>query len=324
MSKAKGKKLAMPAFVDPCLATLVTDTPSSKEWGHEIKFDGYRLQARIENGNVQLLTRSGQDWTDKFGALPKSLLTLKLVSAIIDGEVVVEDAHGASSFVELVSDLKARRSARMVYFAFDLLFLDGADVSALPLSARKSLLKRVMGRCKCGGQIRFADHLKGNGPKMLSEACKIGLEGIISKRLDKPYRSGRGTDWVKSKCIQSDEFVVAGYLESNAAKNAVGALVVGFYEGGKFIYAGRVGTGFNRRSASELWQNFQVLRVSKPFFAKSLDATQSKLVIWLKPKLVAQVEYGAWTGDGLLRHASFKALRDDKSADQVGRPSTSR
>ena len=322
MRKPSAKRAEMPAFIEPCLATLAAEPPDDAQWAHEIKFDGYRLQAHIDKGRVQLLTRSGLDWTEKFGGLAKSLLALKVKSAVIDGEVVVEDERGASSFVELVSDLKAKRSARMVYFAFDLLYLDGTDTRALLLADRKALLKRLLPRRKTS-QARFSDHVDGNGAAVLAEACKMGLEGIISKRLDKPYRSGRGVDWLKAKCIQTDEFVVVGYLDSTTIQNAVGALVVGFYEGKKLIYAGRVGTGFNRRVAGELWQQLHNLRKAKSLFAAPLDPMQAKGVVWVKPSLVAQIEYRAWTGDGLLRHASFKALRDDKPAHQVRRPSNS-
>ena len=209
----------------------------------------------------------------------RRLLKLKVTSAIIDGEVVVEDQNGASSFVELFSDLKARRSARMVYYAFDLLFLDGADTRELPLVDRKRLLKRSFARRKRAVQVRFSDHVQGNGAKMLAEACKLGLEGIISKRLDRPYRSGRGVDWLKAKCIQSDEFVIAGYLNSTAVNDAIGALVVGFYEGKNLIYAGRVGTGFDRRVAGDLWLKLQKLRRGTAPFAAPVDrATRRKML----------------------------------------------
>lgn len=310
----------MPAFIAPCLATLSSVPPESAQWAHEIKFDGYRLQARIDNGEVRFLTRSGLDWTEKFGSLAQALQTLDVTAAIIDGEVVVEDETGASSFVELVSDLKARRSTRMVFYAFDLMFLDGADTRALPLADRKKLLKRSFARRRSGGQVRFSDHVQGNGAMMLSQACKLGLEGIISKRLDKPYRSGRGVDWIKAKCLQSDEFVIAGYLDSTAVKGSVGALVVGFYEGKQLIYAGRVGTGFNRRVAGDLWLQMQKIRRDTSPFATPVEKAKAAGVVWVKPSLVAQVEYRAWTGEGILRHASFKALRTDKQAREVNDP----
>ncbi len=316
----RGGGATLPAFVEPCLAMLVSDPPMSEQWVHEIKFDGYRMQARIEQGQVQLLTRSGRDWTPKFQTLAEALQALNVTSALIDGEVVVEDDHGVSSFVELVKDLKANRSERMVYFAFDLLFHDNTDTRALCLEDRKALLKRTLGRTKPGAKLRYSEHMTGDSQTILAHACKLGLEGIISKRLDRPYRSGRHDDWLKAKCIQTDEFVIAGYLDSSAVANAIGALVVGFYEGRDFIYAGRVGTGFSRRTAAELWQAMQTLKRPNPDFKLPLDRLQAKAVVWVKPKLVAQVEYRAWTADGLLRHAAFKALREDKPAVNVTRP----
>lgn len=313
--------MPMPSFIAPCLATLATEPPIGSEWAHEIKYDGYRLQARIDAGAVQLLTRSGLDWTGKFGALAKRLGKIKVASAILDGEVVVENEHGASSFSDLVADLKAGRSERMVFIAFDLLFHDGADLREMPLAERKGALKRLLAPQKKLGLLRYSDHVLGHGATMLTEACKLGLEGIISKRLDKPYLSGRGTIWLKSKCIATDEFVVIGYLDSKPVKNAIGALVLGYYDDKQLIYAGRVGTGFDRKTASALWQNFQSLRTDKSPLASPLDAQQAKDVVWLRPRLVAQVEYRSWTRDGILRHAAFKALRGDKSAKSVAHPS---
>lgn len=322
MNKDTGRpaRTAMPPFISPSLATLAAEPPVGSQWAHEIKFDGYRLQARIENGSVQLLTRSGLDWTDKFGALAKALLSLKVSSAIIDGEVVVENEHGASSFTELVADLKAKRSDRMVFFAFDLMFFNGTDLRAAALIDRKAQLKRLLGRRKKDAPVRYSDHVVGHGGTMLAEACKLGLEGIISKRLDKPYRSGRGNKWLKAKCILTDEFIVVGYLDSNAVRDAIGALVVGFYDGERLVYAGRVGTGFNRRVARELRQQLEKGRTETSPLSTAVDAVQAKGVVWVKPRVVAQVEYRAWTGDGLLRHASFKALRDDKRPRQVKDP----
>ncbi len=316
----KAAQTDLPAFIAPCLATLVREPPSGDRWVHEIKFDGYRIQAHAENGAVRLFTRSGVDWTEKFAPLVKSLHELKVRSAMIDGEVIVEDQRGASSFVELVHDLKTGRSERMTFVTFDLLFLDGTDVRSLPLGERKALLEVLLRKQKKSSPICYSEHLSGDGRAVLTEACKLGLEGVISKRIDKPYRSGRHDDWLKSKCKQSNEFVVAGYLDSSAVKHAAGALVLGYYESKRLVYAGRVGTGFSRRTSGEIWGTLQSMRVETAPFSKPLTPEQAKGVNWVRPKLVAQVEYRAWTGDGLLRQATFKAVREDKPARQVRRP----
>jgi bifunctional non-homologous end joining protein LigD len=220
----------------------------------------------------------------------------------------------------LVEALKAGQSKRMVYFAFDLLYLDGVNLMGATLLDRKSLLNSALKGTAKTGQIRYSAHFEVDGAAMLRESCRHGLEGIISKRKDRPYRSGRRDDWLKTKCILTDEFVVGGYLDSTAQRKAVGALVLGYYDRGRLIYAGRVGTGFNRRSASEVWKQLQNLRTEDSLFSGSLEPSQRRGVTWVKPQLVAQIEYRAWTSDGLLRHASFKGLREDKPAKDVHRP----
>jgi bifunctional non-homologous end joining protein LigD len=320
MRSGRQKRAALPDFIKPCLATAASAPPSGEEWAHEIKFDGYRLQARVENTVVTLRTRTGLDWTEKFDGIAGALSKIKAASAIIDGEAIVEDVRGAPNFSELVSDLKAGRSNRIAFVAFDLLYLNGVDVRPSPLRDRKALLKQLFRSERRNPRLRYSDHQTNAGPAMLLEACKNGLEGIVSKRLDKPYRAGRGADWLKSKCVNTDEFVIAGYLDSTAIKNSVGALALGYYDGARLIYAGRVGTGFNRRTASDIWRELQPLRNGLPAFAQKPDAIQSKGVNWVKPHRVAQIEYRAWTSDGVLRHASFKALRDDKPARGIARP----
>lgn len=320
MSKVTSAREHMPEFIEPCLASLVQEPPEGSLWAHEIKFDGYRLQAHIDDGTVSLYTRSGLDWTHKFAALAQSISEMKVSTAILDGEVVIEDENGVSSFVELVSDLKHRQSARIVFYVFDLLYHDGADLRNLALADRKAALKRLLPRRAKHRAVRYSDHVKGHGDSLLSQACQLGLEGIVSKRLDQPYRSGRGNIWLKAKCINTDEFVILGYSASNAVRHAVGALVVGYYNRENLIYAGRVGTGFTKSTAAELWTRLQSTRLKACPLATPVDAVQAKGVMWVAPRLVAQVGYRGWTADGLLRHAAFKALRSDKSAKSVVDP----
>ena len=309
----------LPDFVAPSLALRLDDAPGGDGWLHEIKYDGYRLQARIDNGKVALLTRNNREWTGRFTAVAKGLAGLNVETALLDGEVVVEGSDGVTSFSELVADLKAGTSERMVYYAFDLLHLNGVDLRGAALLDRKAVLAQVL-KGRRNGTVRFSAHVTGDSELVMDKACELGLEGIISKRADKPYRSGRSGDWIKTTCALTDEFVIGGYLDSNAASEAVGALAVGAYERGRLVYAGRVGTGFSRQTASELWRAAQPLRVPTSPFAGKLDAIQRRGVRWVRPELIAQVQYRAWTGDGILRHASFKGLREDKPARTIRRP----
>ncbi|MFT3731050.1 MAG: non-homologous end-joining DNA ligase [Hyphomicrobium sp.] len=313
-------KAAMPDFIEPCLATLVAKPPTGDEWVHEIKFDGYRIQARIDKNGVRLLTRNGLDWTDRFGSLPKTLAQFHDGTAIIDGEIVVDDLSGRSSFTALAEALKSGRSDKFILHCFDLLYLDGFNLIEATLQDRKAQLEKLFARRSKAGPIRYSAHLAADGARMLADACNLGLEGIISKRIDRPYRSGRHEDWLKSKCIQVDEFVIIGYLVSSTGANAVGALVVGYYEKKQLIYAGRVGTGYTHQIASDLMRRLKPLRIDAAPVSASLTNLQRRDVVWVKPELVAQIEYRAWTADRLLRHAAFKGLREDKRAQDVRRP----
>lgn len=299
----------MPAFLPPALASPAMTPPDGISWGHEIKFDGYRIQAALAAGKARLSTRKGLDWTRRFGSLAERLAALPAETAVIDGEAVVEGPDGVTRFSALVDALKGGRG-RIGYMAFDLLHLDGRDLTGLPLAERKDLLRALIGSAP-GSDIRYSEHIIGSGAAMLAEACRLGLEGIVSKRLDKPYRSGRSGDWRKIKCSMTETFVIAGYTLSSAGNEAIGALLLGAYAGGALVYVGRVGTGFTAALAYDLRTALHGLQRKSCPFAHQLTAAQRRGVRWVEPKLIADVEFRATTPDRLLRHAVFKGLRED-------------
>ena len=308
----------MPGFIEPMLASLVKAPLAGERWLHEIKFDGYRLEARIEGGHVKLLTRSGLDWTGKFGEeIIGVFKALPVSKAVIDGELVVENAAGASDFSALQADLSEGRTDRFLFYAFDLLYLDGYDLREAPLDARKAPLERLVGHGS--GALKLSGHFDESGEVVLKHACRLGLEGIVSKLRDSPYRSGRGKSWIKSKCSDRQEFVVAGFVPSTAADKAIGSLVLGVYEGDALRYVGRVGTGFSASAARSLYQRLEPMRIASSPFAGRLSAEEARQVRFVRPELVAEVDFRAWTADNVLRHASFVALREDKPAREVVR-----
>lgn len=309
-------KAKLPDFLPPALATLQTTPPKGPNWTHEIKFDGYRLQARIDNGTVQLLTRSGHDWTARFGpAIAKALQSLPIKTAIFDGEVVVEAATGASDFSALQADLSAERSDRFLLYLFDLMHIDGHDTTKLPQYRRFELLKATVLE---SDPLRLSHPFNDAGAMVLTHACRLSLEGIVSKKCDEPYRSGRNKAWIKSKCSARQEFVIGGFTPSTTDPRAIGALLLGVFDGNDFRNVGRVGTGFTHAVARDLYARLEAIRQDEtPFTAN--PPPPDKAARFTRPELVAEVEFRAWTGAGQLRHASFRGLREDKPASAVTR-----
>lgn len=326
-AKARGQRLVLPRtarsaelpdFIEPQLATLASRPPQDDAYLHEIKFDGYRLLARIDQGKVRLLTRRGLDWTERFGdAVVEALRALPHQPLMIDGELVVEREAGISDFSALQSDLAEGRRDRFRFYAFDLLFARGRDLGRVPLVKRKALLSALIP--DQDPVLRYSAHFDEPGDAVLAHACRLGLEGIISKRRDQPQRSGRSDDWIKSKCTARQEFVIGGYVPSSVSRRAVGALLLGYFDKGRLIHVGKVGTGFTRQTAEDLFRRLQPLRMDVSPFSGKLTAPEARGARFARPETIAEVEFGAWTADGHLRHASFRGLREDKSAADVSR-----
>lgn len=307
----KARNASPPAFQALQLATLVDHVPDGGEWFHETKYDGYRAQIAIGESNAKLYTRTGLDWSDKFPRLIKAAEELDVGSALLDGEIVVLDDAGKPNFSALQDAIKTG-DPNALYMAFDLLWLEGKDLRALPNIERKERLRPLI---PMGSIFHFAEHITGSGEKLFRAMCNEGLEGIISKRADAPYRGKRTQAWLKVKCVKRQEYVIVGWSESSAAKRGFGSLLMGVYEGESLQYAGRVGTGYNASNIDEIKAALDKIAVDKPPLEVPREARRG--AHWVKPQLVAEVAYNDITADGILRHASFIALRRDKKAKDV-------
>jgi bifunctional non-homologous end joining protein LigD len=296
---AIGIKAPYPGFIEPALATSIDKVPSGERWIHEIKFDGHRVQVHLANNGVKVLTRRGNDWTNRFKKIADDAWHINAGSAIIDGEVVVPSANGTTDFSVLQNELKGK-STKIVMVAFDLLYLNGYDLRKLPLFERKALLKKNID----GTDVQFSESFEVDGGEMFEHACKTGLEGVISKVRDSRYPTGRSNDWVKKTCAQRETLTIAGYALDGSKWDG---LYLGRREGSDLIYAGKVDHGFDRDSAKELQARLKPLvRKTQPYSKRIAHRG-----IWVEPSLMAEIEYRAKSAEGKVRHPFFKGIRED-------------
>ncbi|OAE45436.1 non-homologous end-joining DNA ligase [Agrobacterium tumefaciens] len=304
----------MPSRIEPCLAELMPRAPSGDRWAYEIKWDGYRIAVHKSGDQVTVITRGGHDWTKRFPAIAAAAKALPVGSCILDGEAVVLDEVGRSDYNALVSDLGGPTSGKApvnsVLMAFDLLYFDGHSLLGVEQSSRRHLLESLVPADETGS-IRLSQEIDGDGQAIFQAACSHELEGIIAKDKDAPYRSGRSGDWKKIKCIASDGFLILGY-ERRSGYGGIGKILMAAKDGDQLRYVGGVGTGLSSRSAATLKAEIEKVVVLKP----AIPMSRKRDVVWVRPVLIAEVEYRGWTGDGKLRHASYKGLRDpDENGD---------
>jgi len=332
-TNAKAKKRIKKALLDPAkipgakrkksvshftpqLATVAAEAPSGNEWLHEIKFDGYRILAHLRGARVELRSRNGLDWTKRFPEIARALGELDVGEALLDGEIVHFSNNGVTNFSALQNDLAEKHTSKLAYVLFDLLYLDGWDLTDTTLEERKRVLSVVLEPTD-GSRLRYCDHQLGKGKEFFSSACRFGLEGIVSKRRDALYRSGRASTWLKCKCGTRDEFVVVGFTDPAGAREGFGALLVGYHTpGGDLVFAGKVGTGYSTKLLADLRKRLGALE-RKQATVKLPASIPARGVHWVKPELVAEVSFADWTRDRMLRQASFQGIREDKKPGEI-------
>jgi bifunctional non-homologous end joining protein LigD len=303
----------------PELATLVDAPPAGPGWIHELKFDGYRIGAFLEARKVRLESRREIDWTAKFPEVVAVVERLRCDSALFDGEVAITLPDGKTSFQALQNSFKGGSRAGLTYYVFDLLELNGTSLTSLPLEQRKDVLRRLVGADS--GLVRYSEHFEVEGATLLERVCKLGGEGIISKKRDAKHRPSRSENWLKTKCVKRQEFVIGGFTEPEGSRAGVGGILLGVYEAGKLVYAGKVGTGkgFNNTYLEEMRRVFDTIkRVECPYSVKPTREQAGK-PHWVEPVLVCEVQFVEWTADGSIRHPSFLGFRDDKRPQEVTR-----
>ncbi|GGI81727.1 DNA ligase D [Legionella impletisoli] len=307
-------KSSFPKFIIPQLATRVDTPPAGNQWLHEVKHDGYRIIAFKDHNQVRLLSRNKKDWTKSFQNIAHAILRLSPKRLILDGELVVLDENNQSSFQLLQNAIKDHADANFIYYAFDLLFYKDWDTQSFSLLQRKEWVATLLANAKpC---LRYSDHVFGQGELVYQTSCDFALEGIISKKIDSRYYSGRSKTWLKVKCIQRQEFIIGGYTPPEGRRKGFGSLLLGFYDDeNQLIYSGKVGTGFTNAILNSLTKQLQSIKTSTcPFQSTLPDRDNAQ---WVKPKLIAEVEFSEWTKDGKLRHPTFKGLREDKDPKTI-------
>ncbi len=313
------RKAPLPAKIAAQLATLVDEPPKGAEWLHEMKFDGYRIFARLQDGRARLLSRNGKDWTAHFPTVAAAVEELPAKAALLDGEVAVVLPSGTTSFQALQNALAGpdQGPGQLAYFLFDLIHLEGLSLARVPLEERKTMLRDVLGTPGPGSLLRYSDHVAGSGPEFFKQACALGVEGIVSKRRDAPYEPGRSRSWLKVKCLQRQEFVIGGYTDPEGSRVGLGALLLGVYDAeGNLEFAGKVGTGFTSKVLDDLRKKLTAReQPTSPF--KQARIPGITRAHWVRPELVAEVAFTEWTSDGRLRHPSFQGLREDKNPKDV-------